>query len=320
MHNPNVNPALPAEWSTSLELDVEDVWNGFYIYALILEHRESGSVLELAHNAESQAARLRPALQARNKKMAGTGQEAWNHACELCCWVFTDENGVSCALYLLSFEFFLNLSLDHCRSTVTDGVGIGCPCCGKHDCPRPLPTVKHRFCDTHGHLSKKCAVVDCEALVEQGFRTCPIADHRAIEVYHYQQGKGMFQLKHRLERLKVSQTHDSLATTTGMSYDDSRLPDELNTSSATLRPQQPSMSDVEEVYEGPGADEDEDVEVDVNGICDGKPDTGNRTAKARFGRKRTHNEQLCVGSCGVILGRATFYGSEAPNGVRVRVI
>jgi hypothetical protein len=36
-----------------------------------------------------------------------------------------------------------------------------------------------------------------------------------------------------------------------------------------------------------------------------------------FGRRRTHNEELCVASCGVILGRATCYGSEAPNGVRV---
>ena len=47
--------------------------------------------------------------------------------------------------------------------------------------------------------------------------------------------------------------------------------------------------------------------------------TGNRPARARFGRKRTHNEELCVTSCGVIVGRATFYGSEAPNGVRVSI-
>lgn len=56
MHNHIVNPMLPADWPTSLELDVEDVWNGFYIHALILEHRECGLTLELTHNAESQAA------------------------------------------------------------------------------------------------------------------------------------------------------------------------------------------------------------------------------------------------------------------------
>jgi hypothetical protein len=62
---------------------------------------------------------------------------------------------------------------------------------------------------------------------------------------------------------------------------------------------------------------DEEVTVDASGICDGKPEVGNRKVRARFGRRRTHNEELCVASCGVILGRATFYGSEAPNGVRV---
>ncbi|KAF8580189.1 hypothetical protein K439DRAFT_1267774, partial [Ramaria rubella] len=38
---------------------------------------------------------------------------------------------------------------------------------------------------------------------------------------------------------------------------------------------------------------------------------------ARFGRRQTHNEQLCVASCGVILARAMFYGAEGPNSVRL---
>jgi hypothetical protein len=65
---------------------------------------------------------------------------------------------------------------------------------------------------------------------------------------------------------------------------------------------------------------DNALEVDEDGICDGKDDGGNQKLKARFGRRRTHNEELCVASCGVILGRATFYGSEAPNGVRVSAL
>lgn len=90
----------------------------------------------------------------------------------------------------------------------------------------------------------------------------------------------MFQLKRRLVKLKIIQ------------------PDERS-----------------EMGEEPLADEE--IEVDQDGVCDGKPDTGNQASRAHFGRKRTHNEELCVASCGVILGRATFYGSEAPNGVRV---
>ena len=62
---------------------------------------------------------------------------------------------------------------------------------------------------------------------------------------------------------------------------------------------------------------DEMLEVDENGECPEKLDTGNSKPRARFGRRRTHNEQLCVATCGVILGRATFFGSEAINGARV---
>ena len=76
------------------------------------------------------------------------------------------------------------------------------------------------------------------------------------------------------------------------------------------------MSNEDSEFEGVGGADEETI-IDENGICDGKPETGNRSVKARFGRRRTHNEQLCVASCGVILGRATFFGSEAPNGVRV---
>jgi hypothetical protein len=84
----------PANWQISLDLDVEDVWNGFFFHSLLLDHIERGVVLELDHNAPSQAARLHPALQARNERMAGPGQEEWNHACDDCCWVFRDGDGV----------------------------------------------------------------------------------------------------------------------------------------------------------------------------------------------------------------------------------
>jgi hypothetical protein len=130
------------------------------------------------------------------------------------------------------------------------------------------------------------------------------------------QGKAMFQLKHRLERINVSQTHDSMATSTTPSR--IRMTNELDGDLMPDLIDAPEDDTDDGVGEGPGADADEDVEIDAAGICDGKSDKGNKTVRARFGRRRTHNEQLCVGSCGVILGWATFYGSEAPNGVRVR--
>lgn len=52
--------------------------------------------------------------------------------------------------------------------------------------------------------------------------------------------------------------------------------------------------------------------------CDGKPEGGNRRLRAYFGKRRTHNEQLIMRPCGVILSRATFFGSEAISAVHVR--
>jgi len=69
-----------------------------------------------------------------------------------------------------------------------------------------------------------------------------------------------------------------------------------------------------EVLEG---DEAVEVEIDIDDKCDGKSRDRRRKLKGRFGRNRTHNDELCVYSCGMIAGRAAMYGSEAPNGVRV---
>jgi hypothetical protein len=84
-------------------------------------------------------------------------------------------------------------------------------------------------------------IVVCEALAEAGHWTCADPSHRSLEHYHYEKGKAMFQLKQRLECLKVSQTHDSIASADGGE---------------------------EECLEGFGTVKDEDVEVDANGICD----------------------------------------------------
>ncbi|KAJ7511947.1 hypothetical protein B0H11DRAFT_1700190, partial [Mycena galericulata] len=272
LSNQSIRSALPPTWPTSLELDVEDVWNSFFLYALLLDHQVRGKILKLSNTAPSQSERLRPALHERNLRMAGTGQPAWNHACNLCCAIHTDEDGIKYAI----------------RSTVTDGITIGRPCCGVQDCLEPLPNTKQRYCALHRGLENQCAVTTCNRDVEQGFRTCDDPEHRRLESYYYLQGKAMFQLKHRLERLKVSQPNDSLSFG----------------SSSTPRARMTNELD------------NEDIEIDAGGICDGKPEQGNKTVRARFDRRRTHNEELCVGSCGVTLGRATFYGSEAPNGVR----
>jgi hypothetical protein len=34
--------------------------------------------------------------------MTGPGQDEWNHACDLCCWVEIGDDGVERMLFLLS--------------------------------------------------------------------------------------------------------------------------------------------------------------------------------------------------------------------------
>jgi hypothetical protein len=130
----------------------------------------------------------------------------------------------------------------------------------------------------------------CSERAEKGHRTCDIKDHRELENYNAIQNKAMFQLKLRLSRLKVSQPRNSM-------------------------PEISADSDTAPVP----VFNDEEVVINSAGVCNEKPEQGNKSLRARFGRKQTHNEELCVASCGVILGRATFYGSEAPNGVQVSV-
>ena len=88
-----LTPSLPASFSKSLVLNVEDVWTALFLYWLLADCIEQGAMLQLEHNSPSQFTRLLPALKNCNARMVGPGQEEWNHACDLCCWVNTTPDG-----------------------------------------------------------------------------------------------------------------------------------------------------------------------------------------------------------------------------------
>lgn len=90
---------LAAPWQYSLELGDEYVLNGFLLYALLVAKAEQSLTLVLAHDAPSQRDRLKEALAERNKKMEGTGQEEYTHACDLCFVVSKDKAGNEGALF-----------------------------------------------------------------------------------------------------------------------------------------------------------------------------------------------------------------------------
>ncbi|KAJ7107369.1 hypothetical protein C8R44DRAFT_561705, partial [Mycena epipterygia] len=80
----------------------------------------------------------------------------------------------------------------------TDGVTVGHPCCGVHDCKIPLANQRAWFCPIHSGLQFVCAVNDCHNKLEAGWRTCTDSNHRAFEVERRTKGKAMFVLRARL--------------------------------------------------------------------------------------------------------------------------
>jgi hypothetical protein len=189
------------------------------------------------------------------------------------------------------------LTIAAIRSFVTDGVTLSHPCCAIKDCQVPLSGKKGaRYCSQHQLEEQICAVISCSEPVRVGCKTCTQPEHRALEEYRDLQGKASFQLSARLRSLGASHSHDALAAATA------------GTSTG--------LEDQDTTVEGTAPGDDDELSYEQ---CEGKPATGNRPTRARFGRRRTHNEELCVGSCGVIIGRATFFGSEAQNGVIVSV-
>ncbi|KAJ7731648.1 hypothetical protein B0H16DRAFT_1733211 [Mycena metata] len=165
-----LEPLMPTDW-LRLQMDVDDVYNSFFLHALLLDHHERDAVLQLQHNAPSQAERLRPALEARNIRMAGPDKEER--------WVYL-------------------------RSNITDGTTMG-----------------HYSCTA---LKKQCCITTCTAAAQVGFRTCALTNHRNAELYHYQRGKAMFQLKARLQRAKGSTPSSAFPSSEDNVPSTSRLP------------------------------------------------------------------------------------------------
>lgn len=127
----------------------------------------------------------------------------------------------------------------------------------------------------------------CARRADANHTTCSDPEHRKLEIRGVEAHTAMFQLRKRLERLKIYHPDGEEDGESGVDDGSKGL----------------STGEVTEITSDDHPD---------------KPDGGNTKLRARFGRRRTHNEQLCVSTCGIIFGRMTMYGSEGVNGVRVR--
>jgi hypothetical protein len=60
-----------------------------------------------------------------------------------------------------------------------------------------------------------------------------------------------------------------------------------------------------------------DVEAEAEDFKIGSSSGKKEQIRAQLGRRRTHNEQIIVAPCGIIIARETFYGAEGVGSVIV---
>ncbi|TFK22315.1 hypothetical protein FA15DRAFT_681746 [Coprinopsis marcescibilis] len=159
------------------------------------------------------------------------------------------------------------------RVVVSDGVTLGRPCCGEFNCKKPLANNRHQFCPEHAGKALACCVHGCNLAKAVGRKTCTDPAHQAVEDIYRERGTARFQLQSMLKRAQVGQPERSAAAPQGLDPFDAEA----------LQQTQPSQS---------------------------MPVQATKRIRAQFGRSRTHNEQLIVAPCGMIIAQETFYGAE----------
>jgi len=121
-----------------------------------------------------------------------------------------------------------------------------------------------------------CAIIGCQNPITDNSLVCALSEHQEVQRIHQERGQARFQLQQRLQRARVAHPNDAL-------------------------PNENSEEDV--------SDSDE-YEVDSRTLNPVPTTTPRKKLRAQFGRRRTHNEQIIVAPCGIILARETFYGAE----------
>lgn len=106
---------------------------------------------------------------------------------------------------------------------------------------------------------------------------CSAPAHQEVERVHQERGQARFQLKERLQCALVAHPNDAIAE------EGTDLTDEI-----------------------------EDFEIGSS-----EKSVKKERIRAQLGRRRTHNEQIIVAPCGMIIARETFYGAEGVGSVIV---
>jgi hypothetical protein len=196
---------------------------------------------------------------------------------------------------IVLFHFILAINLDltpECldvmKAAITDGVTLGHPCCsvlGQEICRQPLEHPTDLFCGIHRYKNLECRVLHCTKA--QGSDKPVCVDHATAweeATSGADRSKAMHELSKRARRTGITPGHTSHDSSQPLS----------SRSTPTASQTSPTMDGASNLPEDPKA-----------------------PAVSLTKRKWTHNEQLCVRPCGVIVSRATMFQAESIIGVKV---
>jgi hypothetical protein len=301
----------------------EHVYDAFFLRALMKYHMSAGSPLVMSNSGTSQAERLRPLLITRNAIFQGPGQPDWDHCCNSCSIkIYSAQEHPNGESHDPPIFIRLILSIGWIHSMVTDGVTLGHPCCAIHECKNPLESHRMRYCLAHSNKEAECSILSCSNPAQTGFKTCASPACRDLENHYDERKTAMFQLKRRLlfakEPLDPGTTtsfHPPHITPTNFMVGQREANELLEDDSAPVESTEADYFSDDELQVL------NDVPATLSAasvpIQDFQHYPQPTKQRSQFGRRRTHNEQLCVGSCGIVIGRTTFFGSEGMENVLV---
>ena len=281
----------PAGWQFNLAVTSDQVYDAFTILSLLEDCQLQKATLVVPHGGPANE-RFTEAMCARNNRFRITSQPVLFHYCNKCTRFYQGLRVIRSTNFTI-----LKTAIYPGKKTnvvVIDGVTNGHRCCGVSNCKIPLRNNHDRFCLTHSHMRAVCAIIGCSLPVaSEDRKTCTLPEHEAVENVQINRGQARFQLKERQRRAQVAHPRDALPV---------------------------EVTDISELIED--GDVEDDFEFNGKGLpipTDSAP-KGKKTLRAQFGRKRTHNEQLFVAPCGMIMARETFYHAEAIYSVIVSLL
>ncbi|KAJ7630261.1 hypothetical protein FB45DRAFT_792746 [Roridomyces roridus] len=276
-------------WQFGSLLTPNHVWDAFIILTLLDYNDRKGTCLYVPHTGD-QRDRFTAAMRARNREVIEEGQDEIAHCCDRCMRVVRRPDGTIREIQII----------------VGDGMAMGHRRCQCPRCTAELCNNRHRFCPTHMGLNSVCSIVGCDEAVVAGKKSCADPGHAEMERLHYERGTAAFTLTDRLQRHRRAHPKESVPDLLdGQEDDEDEEWFEVD-----------GKGDVQlRRRDNPGSVGVDDTTAPAVPCEAAKSDTGNRKFKALFGGSRTHNEQILVRPCGVIVSRATFYNAEAVSNV-----